>query len=517
MTTIKQNFTALGPGFDSALDVLRSRLSVHDVKDDEWKKIRSVRVIEDNLEGQDCTLDRKNDYVLRIAMAQGDVIKDIRKQLEIKQTKTPQYKWYLDEKEQDKKTKLKTEPLDQEEKKSQASLKVLSELLDRAYNRRTTLTSWVLYLVFKSFGFQNDNFEPVSNILKEDDNFAKVFTQYRKKLTENNRADADAYLKTIFTEEKEEDKNKKQNLVKTASFLIESYNKLNIGFAKWFPKIFCIQNITMPFLKWVFPKIKLFDFMVTLNPWLYEVSENLGNYIGEIREIQKIEKETNKEKVISEINLTPLNSEELSLQNIIKHINNGLDRIFGKGSTLSSMIINKILEHTPYGGYKAFAEQFTHDDFVKQLHKGLNRKAPDGEFKDSYIKSFGAKVIWGITSFARSIPAEKIKQFSNIFGLIFVPLNLAMPLLAKVFNKGIMGFVVHSLLKVFPIANELIFDIAANFRKELLDIQKETSDKSVANLFSQIDPQATYEVFISRMKDLYKLFKGKFSIGTVTS
>ena len=83
-----------------------------------------------------------------------------------------------------------------------------------------------------------------------------------------------------------------------------------------------------------------------------------------------------------------------------------------------------------------------------------------------------------------------------------------MPLIAKVFHSGILGIVTHTLLKVFPIINELVFDHLANFRKEILDIQRETSDESIAKLFPPIKVESKWEAFTTSVKYLWDSVKG---------
>ncbi len=520
----KNSSTVLGATrVTSIIADLKKELHIPDNEDEELKKIKGVKVIAGELGGKDYEFDREN-YVLKIAMAKENVIQDIKKKLKIEQAETPKDKFYIpEESSQDEKDIKPQDELTSEEKKSQASLGFVSDILDRAYNRRTTLTSWILYFML---GLKNDDFGPVSEVLKSS-NFARVYTEYRRR-AEMSRAGADNYLKTAF-EKKEGDKvspEEKQKLVTRASFLIDTYNKLNMNFVKIFPQIFCIQNIAMPFLKMFLPKVKLFDFMVTVNPWLCDlVSENLGNYAGEIQDIQEVE---NKEQVISEVDLTPLTFEEFSLQNIVKKINSAVERIFGKDSTVSSIVAKKLLKRFRDTKYEEFAKQFTDDTkdakdggFIKNLYEGLKESTygsgvivPEAKFdkeksQEEKDKYWVAAIISRITRVAKSLPEKWIKEYSNLFGAIFVPLNLTMPLIAKVFHKGFLGFITHTLLKVFPIANELVFDHLANFRKEILDIQEETNDesKSISKLFKPIEG-TPYEALTTGLKYLWGSIKG---------
>ena len=178
--------------------------------------------------------------------------------------------------------------------------------------------------------------------------------------------------------------------------------------------------------------------------------------------------------------------------------------------------------------YPKFAKQFTDDTtdegFIKKLLEGLKEsktsiesggsKTPEEIFSkektlEEKDKHWVAAIISGIARVATSVTPQWIKENSNMFGAIFVPLNLTMPLIAKVLNKGFLGFITHTLLKVFPIVNELLFDHLANFRKEILAIQKETNDesKSISKLFPPIEAKPKWETFTNSLGSLYNAMK----------
>lgn len=529
MTTIKPNlsFTVLRRGLDSgAAQELKRRLSQQiDISKDldkfDDQKIKKVQVVagEVGTSGYEFTSDGSTLKISQVLDTQVQAYGGLKQFVESLQSGLENQgekedRVFIDETLTKNASRVELAP---DEENAHASLHNVADILDRAYNRRTTLTSWIIYHTFKFYGFKEDDFDPIKNTLK-DPEFAKVFAEYKRR-AEIDSLDAQKFLSAAFQKEDGEVESKiKQKLVKNALFLINNYNKLNLDFVKLFPKVFCIQNVAMPFLKWLCPNVKLFDFMVTVNPWIYDlVSENMGNYVGEIEAIQNVSNP--KDKILSEIKLSPLTYKEFSLQNIIKNISNGFERILGKESTVSSIIVNKVLKDNNYNSFQEFAKEFTEDTkddgFIKKLYEGLKESSgsdvPENKFSNDHKKSWGAKIIWGITSFARSIPAKKIKEYSNMFGAIFVPLNLAMPLLAKVFDKGLLGFVTNSALKIFPIANELLFDNLANFRKEMLDIQKETSNESIASLFPEINPKATYEACTSSLSNLYGTVKAFFN------
>ena len=510
MISIKPNFTVLGSGRDSAIKVLQDDLAMPEAEGKELNqlvkdgKLKRIKIVDADLGpkryeiSEDKKIDRDkkageeketNYFTLRISkeIYEEKNISDHLKQALDSVPQTDNDKSYDGEIRRIKETEA--DKFNKEEKKSQASIEVLSEILDRAYNRRTTLTGWILLYVFQYFGFEKDDFGAISEILHQG-KFAQVYTSY-KKLALENKSDAEKYLATAFQKSPDDKTNydKERKLVKTASFLIDNYNNLNMSFVQWFPKVFCYQNVAMPFLKWLFPKVKLFDFMVCINPWVYDlVSENMGNYAGEIGRMQDTESGVN-EKVVSEIGLTELGYEEFSLQKVIGNINQGFGRIFGKNSTVAAQIFQHLI-----GDYKSFANRFLNDTaekgFIRELYEGIKPKPEDAlsrvpkeRFNGDRDQFWVSRIILSVTNFVRSVTPEWITESTNTFGAIFVPLNLTMPILAKIFHKGFLGFVTHTALKVFPLANELFFDHLGNFRKEMLDIKSEISKKPMAGLF----------------------------------
>ncbi|MBI2995457.1 MAG: hypothetical protein HYY52_01940 [Candidatus Melainabacteria bacterium] len=394
----------------------------------------------------------------------------------------------------------------QEGEIQEGALHFLSQIMERAFHRRTTLVGWLEYFFLRSFGFKDDDdFEQVKNKLTSE-NFVSNLTAYRK-AKEDDELKAKESLNTAFGDDKAGIK-----LAKLASFLLDTYNRLPIGFAKFFPFVFSIQNIAMPWLKSLFPKVKLFDFMVLINPWGYEISECMGNYVKEIQGIHKSLKPNNKEdeKVIGEIEITSLDLNEHKLQRIIKKVDEGFDRLVGKGTTVASWCLTGILKQLgDYKGYQQFAKQFTDDTgeggFIKKLYASLTNSSDlEKVFDKEPEKYYVAKIVSWATRIAHSVTSEELKYYTNLFGAIFTPLNLSMPILAKFFHKGVLGFLVHTALKFFPLANELIFDHTGNFRKEILDVQKELEDESVAQMFPSIDIKSGVTNLITSFRDFAK-------------
>lgn len=520
MSIINPNFTVLNSGLAAARGFLQPILPKSALG-----KLKSIEIVDGEIPGG-YAVDPDRKDVLRVAKSfaeKNKIIMGLKATLDPIQVKAKEEdKCYVEVTPKVEKEKS-SKPLTEEEEKSQASLGLLSEILDRAFNRRTTLTSWILCSVLGSFGFKGDDFGQISEILT-DANFAKVYTEY-KKLAKKSQSEAEAYLEKMYPNDTGDDKQKQANyksrkLITTASFFIDNYNKLNMNFIQTFPQVFGLQNIFMPWLKWLCPKVKLFDFFVTWNPLLYEISENMGNYVEEIRGIQNTQKPKDEnKKVLYEVNLTPLSYREFSLQNIIKNINDAFNRVLGKKSTLSSVAADQILQQYKGEDFKAFSEKFVNDTanrgFIKELYSGLEGKAkkltdkaPEEKFEKGSAKYYVAKVISHITSFTRSVSPEWVKSSTNTFGAIFVPLNIAMPFLAKIFHKGPLGFITNTLLKLFPLANELLFDHLGNFRKEILEIQKQSTHKSMVGLFPEVKVESKFEALTSTLGYLYDSIKG---------
>ena len=67
------------------------------------------------------------------------------------------------------------------EESVQGTLKTVNDILDRAYNRRTNLTGWVLFLYLRYFGFRKDEYEPIRSILTYDPKSPEQSTDFIKK------------------------------------------------------------------------------------------------------------------------------------------------------------------------------------------------------------------------------------------------------------------------------------------------------------------------------------------------
>ena len=138
------------------------------------------------------------------------------------------------------------------EESVQGTLKTVNEILDRAYNRRTNVTGWVLFLYLRYFGFRKDDYEPIRSILTYDPNspekstdFIRKFAEYLK-LREESRAKAEDFINSAF--EGDSEKERKLGLVKLSCFVMNASNKLSSGFLNRFPIVFADFKCSQRFL-----------------------------------------------------------------------------------------------------------------------------------------------------------------------------------------------------------------------------------------------------------------------------
>lgn len=373
-------------------------------------------------------------------------------------------------------------------------LRNTSNILDRAFNRRTTLSSWLLYGHLKTLGLQDDDFEKIKQKVQDRD-FVKRFHEYLTiKSTQPEKA-----IK-LFTPNE-------QKLVKLYSTVSGFYNSLNLNFVKYFPVAFTIQNVSMPWVAKVFSGgilNKLANMMMILNPWINEFTENLGNYLIEVRKLQEgfsrvlpdkkqgvQEEEKVQLEVDNSIKLSRFTNKENSLNNIVSKINEGTGRLFGKGNTVSSICLNFALKAMFKQSYDTFASQFVdNEDYIKKFATSLEQGNQDSSkpqhkeiFKKGSVQDYAAKVITQGVRFVKAMPRKTMKKITNRFGATYAVLNPLMPLLAHVFKQGPISWVVHTLRDVGPLFNDLFVDHLANFRKEILDIKTETEKENIQGLF----------------------------------
>ena len=390
------------------------------------------------------------------------------------------------------------------EESVQDTLKVVSDVLHRAYHRRTNVSCWILYLTLKSFGF--DDYEPVKRILtfdpehpKDTEKFAGFVRKYAEyiKLKDDFPEQAKKFVEEKFKDKKE------QKLVGLVSFVLNITDRFPKEFINNFPFLFSIQNLAMPLLANLKKEGffgKLFNFMRMINPWIGDfLAEQIGNFKNEFLQIKegiesiqdpfkdtklKPNQVTDKSEIIDEVNITDLSKEQFNLKKVVRTVNDVFDRLFGRQTTISSWILNGILRFVgKHSSYQAFAKQFTEDDsFIKNLHEHLmeagkclkeGKKEPElDKEKFSGIKYHVAGIFYYIVSIANTLTEGFIKKSTNIFGSIFSVQNLFMPILSEFITKGKAATCIHILRDVNPLLNDII-DYMANYRKEILDVKKE--------------------------------------------
>lgn len=363
-------------------------------------------------------------------------------------------------------------------------LKNVFDVLARVYDRRTNTPSWILLAALKVMGFKSIN--EVEAVFKNQQ-FKEVFGEYfRLKKNSNSSPTADKFLEEAFKNNEQ-----KKNLIKLAYRMVGIANSLSNTFINAFPIAFSLQNIIMPFLARGFqerPIGKLFDFLRLINPWVGDfVAELAGNFKHELHEIRKFsniteEVNTKKDQEEKEINL--LSPEEYELQKIVKKVNEAFTRLFGKGTTISSWLLRGVL--WCFGGhedYQKFAAKYVDNpDFIKKLYQHL--KSED-KVKFDKEERVVANIILGVVRIARSLSPQFIKNTSNIFGLPYSIQNLFMPIIAKFVHEGPLAKIIHFLRDINPLISDLFVDHIGNFRKEILDIQKEP----LIDLFPKLDIQ----------------------------
>lgn len=478
--------TVLDGGRSIAERYLRENLSIPaEISLDDLVNIKESSDIS-VLNGKDYVLDEKNNEL--IIDKQKGILNKLRAEIESAESLWKEHEHFVS-KETDYNCGLSIE-----ENHTLDILINTSNILDRAFNRRTTLSSWLLYGYLKTIGLKDDDFQLIKDKVQDSD-FVKRFNEYLNiKVKHPEKA-----IKLFNSDE--------QKLVKLYSTVSGFYNKLNLNFVKYFPVAFTIQNVSMPWIAKIFSQgilNKLANTMMILNPWINEFTENLGNYLIEVRKLQegfsrvlpdKKQSVQEEEKVQLEVDntikLSRLNNKENSLNNIVSKINEGTKRLFGKGNTVSSICLNFALKVFFGQNYDVFASQFVdNEDYIKKFATSLEQgnqegnKTPHKEvFKKGSIQDYAARVITQGVRFVKAMPKETMKKITNGFGATYAVLNPLMPLLAHVFKKGPISWVVHTLRDVGPLFNDLFVDHLANFRKEILDIKTETEKEDIQKLF----------------------------------
>ncbi len=473
-----RNGTILNSGLESARELLKSLFSPED--QDKVNNINSIQVVNSpDFQPNDIKLE-PTEGILKLGSNVGRNVFEALQELE--KSHEPGNENKVDSSYVSEQTNRFPDLLPHEED-AQKILLNTNAILSRAYNRRTNMPAWILNLVIKKMGFSEGGYEPLQRVLTSDSGFIKVFAEYLKLKKEKGSAEAKQLLESAFRGDVEAEQKKK--LVKLSSFVVSYTTGFASKFVSIFPIIFSVQNIAMPLFARAFKGTfgKVFDFVRLINPWVGDfLAEILGNFKQEIQEIKSV-KNNNKsamsldektENVIGEIKLTELTSDEHKLQQVVKKVNEGFERLFGKNNTLSSWFLNGVLWMSGKEvNYQKFASKFVDNPlFIKKLYAYLKSGAKE-PFNGSTEEKIVANIVLKVVSLAKSMSPSFIENVTNAFGLPYSIQNLTMPILAKFVTEGKLSTLIHFLRDVNPIINDLFVDHIGNFRKEITDIQKE--------------------------------------------
>ena len=381
-----------------------------------------------------------------------------------------------------------------DEQKVHDLLKNISDMLCRVYNRRTSSSAWTLLMYLQRLGIEDDGKESVPEKIDKmlrDPAFIKTFTEYLR-LKRTDRGSAESYLHTAFQED--ENAEQKKEIARLSSKIIGISNGLPNWVVNIFPVLFTAQNILMPWFvndkedsnKGIFSKFA--NMMVIVNPWIGDYfTELIGNLMKEVRGIRSIsgnlfvnnngkntvQNHNHDGVIVDEVKLTEYNHEEYGLQRIVKDVNDAFERLFGKNTTLSSLLLNGMLWlfSSKNKNYQKFAAQYVENPaFIKKLCDYLKKGEKgnlDEVFKDLPGGNVVSRIVLGIVKGVRSISEDTIKRITSTFGFVYSIQNLFIPILAHVFKRGFLGGLIRFLRVANPPVNDLLIDHLGNFRKSL--------------------------------------------------
>ncbi|GEM_PF-6080116 len=423
-----------------------------------------------------------------------------------------------------------------DEQKVHDLLRNISDMLSRVYDRRTSSSAWMLLMYLQRLGIEDDGKESIPQKIDKmlkDPAFVKVFTEYLR-LKRTDRGKAESYLHTAFQED--DNAGQKKEIAKLSSKIIGISSGLPDWIVSIFPVVFTAQNILMPWFinekedsqKGLFSKFA--NMMVILNPWIGDYfTELLGNLMKEVRSIRSVSGNlfvnNNTERknpavhgvvqnpegvVVDEVKLTDYNHEEYGLQRIVKDVNDAFERLFGKNTTLSSLLLNGMLWlfSSKNKNYQKFAAQYVENPtFIKKLCDYLKKGEKsniDEVFKDLPGGSVVSRIILGIVKGVRSISEDTIKRVTSTFGLIYSIQNLFIPILAHVFKRGFLGGLIRFLRIANPPVNDLLVDHLGNFRKEILSVL----NAKMIHLFPKLDIKLGISGLIQNFKSVLGAIRG---------
>jgi hypothetical protein len=524
---VRKKTVVLTTGRESTIEKLREILQAHGINDsaitnEQLKDLKSIRAVKSIEGGGDYKLDsfdalgealkesespaqadndkvqsakKGNYHVLSLVENKARIITELRAQLN-PQNDLIEGVHYVDE------TYKKSPDFTGEEGRVHSILTNVIEILDRTFNRRTTLTSWALLAYLKKAGLDIDDFSPIKALVEDPNkapDFIKKYTNYLK-------------IKSIEPSKALEEFNENEKkIVKLFSRTTDFYNSFSMGFVRIFPIVFSIENIALPIVNRISSWIagednfisKTIEKLMVINPWLNEFAESLGNYFEETKKLQgtlrmtpeEVRVEESKSKTLEEIELSGFeNTHEYNLNKIVSKVDDAAARLLGKGNTVSSMVLGQVLRSFAdegKGSYKNFIKDYRDNPvFVKKFHSYLNNGSTDKDGKevlDKWWDKSVAKIVKGVVGIVSSFSNETLNKITNNFGIANAIINPVVPFLSLFIRKGPIAWMLHAVRDILPIFSDLFVDHIANFRKEVVDIKKVTEDEDVRKLFPDLE------------------------------
>lgn len=377
------------------------------------------------------------------------------------------------------------------------ALKNVRDILSRAYERRTGMFSWALYLMLNYFGFEGDKVENIKQTL-QDPKFAEDFTKYYSIVKNNGTEEGEKFLNETFKDEKA------QKLAKLVFTNISICDRVPAKFIQRFPIIFSIFNLGTPVLLGFMSLFglktgtiyKFFDCLRIINPWISEfIAEPTAIFKAEINEVKKniprVQKENEQKiekEIVDSVELKDLSEEQYKLQKIASRVDSAFERLFGRETTLSSWIVKGLLWwFFNKKDYRAFAKPIVTDtEFTQKLHSHLQKVKENTSFREemnlldnSFKEKKEQKLIGGIislvASIAKSLPDWFINKAPRYFGLPYSFQYLFMPILTKIWGTDtFFGKLLAILRDVNPWINDLLLDPIATFQEEIREVREES-------------------------------------------
>lgn len=522
--------TVLGPGLKHLTSLLVDTLGLKGDDVSQLSKITEIREIANKNIGDSGYRFYEEDgrNILLVEQSKG-VAKKVREELK-------------DNFIEDKQDQIIDPTFSEEEYVTSQVLDKVDDILQRAFGRRTSSSSWALNFILKRMGIIEDgeDITAISQILK-DPTYVKQYAKYF------HQSESDVYsAEEKMSEALGDDplKEKKLKLSRLTSTILKWCNKIPEPLVTMIPVGFAIQNLAMPILANLVSEGKLgkfFDFMRVINPWIGDfIAEPIGLFKTEIlasqrgiKRLNSTDTTENKSITVTDlIGVTTLEEEEFRLQRMVRKVSDAFERLFGKGTTLSSWIIIGLLKlRSPSQNigalYREFATKYVEDpDFIKKLHAHYQEVNKQSKAKGDSINSIEenkllaqrfnnnkeqwlvARIVSFFTSIAKNMPKTLMENVTEKFGMFYCAQYLTMPIITKlVGKKTFLGRILGLVRDINPYINDLVFDPIATFQTEIRSIKKES--ENVPNLIPETKistPKAIKRV-IDYAQNLYKTIR----------